>query len=474
MGEVDVGLGGDAGEVEARVVAVAGEPVAGAAAIGRDGAEDAVVESAGGDVAVHAGGRIFGERIGAREEEHARAFGRVVERPEFGVAGDEVEALAEGTDVAEHVFADEAHDFPERVAGVELRGGGEAAEEGAVDGRVEFEDDVARDAEPAGGVHGAAGVEPFGGFEPVAEFAGVGVEAEGLEDERERAEGRVVAGELVVVEIVERGIVGVADVHDGDAGVGEVGGRRFATHDGNGVDGEEGAAGEEFVLMGGAGVRENRGEGRHGQRTLVQRSRQGEEMRRGFAEASGMGIAGCLHHKTMNTESPVTMHKISYRGVEQFVLKWTEGGKECEAKFPTEEDAVIGTGEVEERLRVAALAGQGLTVNPFGAHTPFINSKDVHYASLKLQPRGLKFREVIDDHVGCVVALKGSGMTVSAAVAAQVEACKALQPYDTTPAQAVFEWIELKQQTGNAPMHEVLRAYLQAKSEKTAEPPAAG
>jgi len=183
-----------------------------------------------------------------------------------------------------------------------------------------------------------------------------------------------------------------------------------------------------------------------------------------------MGSAGYLH-KPMNSESPITMHRVTYRGAEEFLLKWVEGGKECEAKFPTEADAVIATGEIEERLRVAALAGQGLTVNPFGAHTPFINSKDVHYASMKLQPRGLKFREVIDDYVGAVAALKGFETTVGAAAASHAEACKALLPYDTTPAQALFEWLEVKRQIGEKPLYEVLRGYLQAKSEKAVESP---
>ena len=161
------------------------------------------------------------------------------------------------------------------------------------------------------------------------------------------------------------------------------------------------------------------------------------------------------------------MHKVSYRGAEEFWLKWVEGGKECEAKYPTEADAVMETTVIEERLRVAALAGQGLTVNPFGAHTPFINSKDVHYASMKLQPRGLKFREVIDDYVGAVVALKGLNVGVGAAVAKHAEACRALEPFEVTPEQALFEWMEVKRQIGDKPFYAVLKAYMQAKPEGT-------
>lgn len=176
----------------------------------------------------------------------------------------------------------------------------------------------------------------------------------------------------------------------------------------------------------------------------------------------------------MNPESPVTLYKINYRGSVVYHLKWAEGGENRDASFPTEEEAVLETAAIEERLRVASLAGQGLTVNPFGMHTPFINSKDVNYAALKLQPRGLKFREVIDDYVAAVAALKPVGTTVGAAVASHVEAFQALQPYDTTPQQALFEWLEVKKQIGDKPLYEVLRAYLQSKPEPTSEPPVAG
>lgn len=190
-------------------------------------------------------------------------------------------------------------------------------------------------------------------------------------------------------------------------------------------------------------------------------------------------LASCLQKKavqpslTMNPESPVTLYKINYRGSAVYHLKWAEGGENRDASFASEEEAVLETAAIEERLRVASLAGQGLTVNPFGMHTPFINSKDVNYAALKLQPRGLKFREVIDDYVAAVTALKGFETTVGAAVASHVEACKALQPYDTTPQQALFEWLEVKKQIGDKPFYEILRGYLRAEPEKTSEPPSA-
>jgi hypothetical protein len=175
--------------------------------------------------------------------------------------------------------------------------------------------------------------------------------------------------------------------------------------------------------------------------------------------------------RIMNPESPVTLYKIHYRGSIVYHLKWAEGRENREASFPSEEEAVMETTVIEERLRVASLAGQGLTVNPFGMHTPYINSKDVNYAALKLQPRGFKFREVIDEYVTAVTALKPYGTSVSAAVASHVEACLALKPYDTTPQQALFEWLEVKKQIGDKPFFEVLRGYLQAKTEQSAEPP---
>ena len=180
----------------------------------------------------------------------------------------------------------------------------------------------------------------------------------------------------------------------------------------------------------------------------------------------------------MNPESPVTLHQIIYRGAVAYKLKWQEGGTEHEQSFPTEAEAVMETVVIEERLRIASLAGQGLTVNPFGMHTPFINSKDVHFASLKLQPRGLKFRDSIEDYVAAVNALKGQQPSVAAAVEHLVSLTHSLKSYDVSVEQAVFEWLEVKKQIGDRPFYEVLRAYLQvtaasaAAAAKTEEPSA--
>ena len=164
----------------------------------------------------------------------------------------------------------------------------------------------------------------------------------------------------------------------------------------------------------------------------------------------------------MNSESPVTLYQVIYRGAVAYKLKWLEEGTEHEKSFPLEAEAVMEMAAIEERLRVAEMAGQGLTVNPFGMHTPFINSKDVHFAALKLQPRGLKFRESIEDYVAAVHIVKGQGTTVAAALAGLVEINASLKPYDVSLQQVVFEWLEIKKQIGDRPLYELLRAYLKA------------
>ncbi|MFA6962827.1 MAG: hypothetical protein WC205_18875 [Opitutaceae bacterium] len=187
----------------------------------------------------------------------------------------------------------------------------------------------------------------------------------------------------------------------------------------------------------------------------------------------------------MNPEAPVHFYKNSYRGIVTFQLKWVEGGVDKGKSFETEAEAVVEMGEIEERLRIAKMAGQGFTVNPFGMHTPYITSKDVHFAALKLQPRGLKFRDTIEEFVSATQALKGMDMTVGAAVASFVDASRLLKVYDVSVEQAVFEWAELKKQIGERPLYDLLKPYLQSKAAAeateaeslplpTEEPPAAG
>ncbi len=180
----------------------------------------------------------------------------------------------------------------------------------------------------------------------------------------------------------------------------------------------------------------------------------------------------------MSTESSVIIQQIVYRGIVSYQLVWTEGGTKHERQFPSEAEAVVEMATLEERLRIEAMAGQGLTVNPFGELKPFINSKEVHYASLKLRPRGLKFKETIDDYIAAHASLKGLNQSVSDAAKNYAAAALELAPYDTSVDQVVFEWIELKKQIGDVPLFEILRAYLATKkaplpeTEAAVEPPA--
>ena len=166
----------------------------------------------------------------------------------------------------------------------------------------------------------------------------------------------------------------------------------------------------------------------------------------------------------MNPDSLVILRKLAYRGVPDFHLSWEEDGQAREASYQTEAEAVVEMAAIEERLRAAVAAGKGLTVNPFGAATPFITSKDVHFASLRLQPRGLEFRTVITEHVEAVLLLKPVGASVVEAARGYAEACAMLQPFDVSVTQAVFEWVELKKQVGDLPLFELLRAHVARKA----------
>jgi hypothetical protein len=257
VGEVDVVVLFQIGEVEEGGVVVAGEAVAFAAAVGVNHAEDGFVFAGGFDEAGEAQGGFIGEGIGARHEDDFEGSMRAVDGPEVGVVFDVFEAMVKGFEVDDEVFADEAHDFPEGIAGGEFGGGGEASKEGDVDGGVELVYDVAVDAEFLGGFDGTEAVEPFGGFEPIAEEAGVLVEADVLEDEAEGADGGMILGELVVIEIAAVGFVFAADIDDEGGGVVEVCLGRFASYDGSLVEVDEDGAGEEVIFMGAAGVGED-------------------------------------------------------------------------------------------------------------------------------------------------------------------------------------------------------------------------
>jgi hypothetical protein len=182
----------------------------------------------------------------------------------LGVLRDEVEALAEGADELDEILADEAHHLIDGVSWNESGGFREAAEEGDVDRRVQLREGVAVHAQPLGGDIRAAGIKPLGGFEPVAEATSILVDAEVLENEAQRADGRVIGGKLVVIEVVLRGIVLAADIDHGGGGVSEVFRGGFAADDFHAVDSHEEAAGEELVLMRAAGMSEDAFDGHGG------------------------------------------------------------------------------------------------------------------------------------------------------------------------------------------------------------------
>lgn len=179
VGEVDVRGGCNEGEVECRVVVVARERVAGAAAVWVDHGGDGGVWVAGGDVSGQSCGGLGGKRIGAGEEEDVVAG--VLPKP--SVCGDEFEPAAGIAQVVDEVGADPLHDLPEWFLGTDFAGAGKSAEQGEIDGGNECGEGIAVDAEAAGGFVGPEDVEPFGGFEPIAEFTGVVVDAEVHEDE---------------------------------------------------------------------------------------------------------------------------------------------------------------------------------------------------------------------------------------------------------------------------------------------------
>lgn len=172
----------------------------------------------------------------------------------------------------------------------------------------------------------------------------------------------------------------------------------------------------------------------------------------------------------MNSESLVTLTKRSYRGTSEFRLGWTEAGAAQEKTFETEAEAVVEMSRIEERLRTGVAAGKGMTINPFGELSPYVTSKDVQFAALKLQPRGLAFRDVIVDYVEASGALRGLDATVAHAARDYAEAAKLLKPFDVSLGQAVFEWCELKKQMGDKPLSELLRSYLKSGS-PALEPP---
>jgi anthranilate phosphoribosyltransferase len=67
----------------------------------------------------------------------------------------------------------------------------------------------------------------------------------------------MIGGELMVIKIAPFRRMLAAHIHDGEGGIGEIFGGGFPAHDGHAVNSGEQAAGEEFILMRPAGMRED-------------------------------------------------------------------------------------------------------------------------------------------------------------------------------------------------------------------------
>lgn len=247
MGKVNAGVAGQSRKIEPWVVAKAFEAVARAATVRTDDADDLIGEVATFDEAIEAEGRLLGQRLGARQEKNQRGLSPEIECPKLGVHGEEVEARAEGFDVVDDILTDQAHDFPERLARFDASRAREASKQRGGDRRVETREGFGRHAEPFRRLDRSTRVEPFGGFKPVAEAAGVVVKSEMLEHQRQRAGRRMIARELMMIEIVEPRLVAMTDVDDADGRIGEFGGRRFATDDDGWVQREQNTAREKLV-----------------------------------------------------------------------------------------------------------------------------------------------------------------------------------------------------------------------------------
>jgi hypothetical protein len=73
----------------------------------------------------------------------------------------------------------------------------------------------------------------------------------------------MVFGELMMIEIVERGIVNMTHVDHTSPGIRKIRRGRFASHHGHWVERKQNAAREDFVFVGAARMSKNGMDGRH-------------------------------------------------------------------------------------------------------------------------------------------------------------------------------------------------------------------
>ena len=143
-------------------------------------------------------------------------------RPPLDVSGGERNSLPGSVQVRQQIVTHHPHALVQRLARLMRRRLGEAPKQRHIDGRVELRDCFARDTKPFGRLVGTAAVKPLGNLEPIAEMQRVFVEAEMLQHEAQRAGGRVLAVEMMVVEVGLRRVVAATDVDDGYRSVIEV------------------------------------------------------------------------------------------------------------------------------------------------------------------------------------------------------------------------------------------------------------
>ena len=166
--------------------------------------------------------------------------------------------------VADEVPADELEEPVHELTRLVRGRRGERLQQGHVDGGRKLRNGAPGHPEPLGGPLGTARVEVLGRLQPVAELERVVVEPERVEDEAQRARRRVVARELVVVEVRARRLVRAAHVDHGDRRIGEVLGGGLAPLDGTAVESDQHAHREQVVLVRAARVGDDESDGVHG------------------------------------------------------------------------------------------------------------------------------------------------------------------------------------------------------------------
>lgn len=212
-----------------------------------------------GDEPRQPGGRLVGKRLGPRNEQDLEGPARRLDFPKFPHIADEVQPRPQRSQVIQQILADPAHHLPQRLARLQPRNRRETPQQRGVDWRVKFKQRLALHSEPARCLVGAARVEPFRRFQPVAKRPRVLVNPEMLQNQTQRASRRIVLRKLVVIEISPLRRMLVADVHHRSGQISKILRQRLAAQDRHGIFSKEQTAGEKLVLMRAAGVGQDLG-----------------------------------------------------------------------------------------------------------------------------------------------------------------------------------------------------------------------